>query len=313
LLQRLDAGRFAVRVIGTLYWSVVGLLTIVGVYLSVLYNSPPYFFLAVLVLAVLGVWWPGPRYSWAALIAFGGLPALLLSLNLLVQIAQADWSCSKVSFQPGRSYGYGDPATGEFAYCATIPGQLIVTVAVFLGITLFGAVALLFVLRRADGPAGSRGTLSGVIGIGVILLVVIGGIAFRAKDAAAPPMPEERAGLPPNGLPVSCPKGTAEIGMFNGVGDRTTPEFGMNGEGWRYAYASTGSGAFTIEVLDEDGNTVPSSTVSGTAGGEGHSSRLEAPGTFSFKIEADELVGNTVLACDEIVDPNSENRRDLGS
>jgi hypothetical protein len=200
------------------YW-IVGVLTIVGIYFSVLYNSPAYFFWAALVLAVIGVWWPGPRYSWAALVGFGVLPALLLSLNLLGQVVQADWSCSQISFRPGRSSAYGGPS-GETVYCSTIPAQLIVTVAVFWATTLLGVVALLYVVRRARTHADTRECLSGLVGIGVILLVVVAGIAFRAKDAAVPPPPEERAGLPPNGLPVSCPEGEEDTGYFNGVGDR---------------------------------------------------------------------------------------------
>lgn len=210
------------------YWIIVGVLTIVGIYFSVLYNSPPYFFLAALVLAVVGAWWPGPRYSCVALVGFGLLPALLLSLNLLGEVVRADWSCSKISFRPGGGSVYGS-SSGESMYCATIPGQLIVTVGVFWAITLLGAGALLLLLRRGRPHADTRESLSGLIGIGVILVVVVGGIAFRAVDAAAPPPPEERAGLPPNGLPVSCPEGEEDIGFFNGVGDRITPEFEMVG------------------------------------------------------------------------------------
>ena len=278
------------------YWIVVGVLTIVGIYLSVLYNSPPYFFWAALVLAVLGVWWPGPRYSWLALVGFGLLPALLLSLNLFGQIAQADWSCSKISFQSGRSSAYGGPS-GETVYCTTIPGQLIVAVAVFWIITLLGAVVLLYILRRARPQADTRVNPAGLVGIGVILLVVVGGITFRAKDAAVPPPPEERAGLPPNGLPVSCPEGEEDIGYFNGVGDDTTPALKMAGDEWRYVYASTGSGPFSIEVVDAEGNTVPSSTASGVAGDEGRSSMLGGHGTFRLKIDAGEVVGHTLHVC----------------
>ena len=281
------------------YWIVVGVLTIVGIYFSVLYDLPAYFFWAALVLAVLGVWWPGPRYSWVALVGFGFLPALFLSFGLLAQIAQADWSCSKISFQPGRSRGYGDPSTGENVYCSTIPAQLIVTVAVFWAITLLGVVALLYIVRRARSRADTRVNLAGLVGIGVILLVVVGGIAFRAKEAAAPPPPEERAGLPPNGLPVSCPEGEEDIGYFNGVGDDTTPALKMAGDKWRYGYASTGSGSFSIAVVDEEGSTVPSSTASGVAGDEGRSPLLEGHGTFRLKIDADEVVGHTLHVCVE--------------
>jgi hypothetical protein len=287
------------------YWIVVGVLTIVATYFSVLYNSPPYFFWAALVLAVLGVRWPGPRYSWVALVGFGLLPALLLSLNLFGQIAQADWSCSKISFQASRSSSYGGPS-GETVYCTTIPGQLIVAVAAFWTITLLGVVALLYILRRSRPHADTRVNHVGLVGIGVILLVVVGGIAFRAKDAAAPPPPEERAGLPPNGLPVSCPEGEGDIGYFNGVGDDTTPALKMTGDEWRYVYASSGSGSFSIEVVDAEGNIVPSSTASGVAGDEGHSSLLEVQGTFRLKIDADEVVGHTLHVC---VARNQNNRR----
>ena len=91
----------------------------------------------------------------------------------------------------------------------------------------------------------------------MILVVMVWGIAFRAKDAAAPPSPEKRAGLPPNGLRVSCAECTGAIGIFNGVADETTPRLGVTGEEWRYVYASTGSGSFSIEVLDEEGNQCP--------------------------------------------------------
>lgn len=54
-----------------------------------------------------------------------------------------------------------------------------------------------------------------------------------------------------------------------------------------------------MEVLDEDGEALPSSSVSGVAGDEGRSSWLEAEGTFSVKVNADETVGHTVLICEK--------------
>ena len=161
---------------GVPYWIFVGVLTIVGIYLSVLYNSPPYFFLAALVLTVFGAWWPGPRYSWVALVGFGGLPAILLSANLLGQVIQADWSCSKISFRPGENYGYGS-SSGETVYCSTIPGQLFVAMALFWAISLLGTVALVFLLRRHRPQADSRVAPSGLMGLGVVLLLIVGASA----------------------------------------------------------------------------------------------------------------------------------------
>ena len=131
-------------------------------------------------------------------------------------------------------------------------------------------------------------------------------------NAMAPPSPPERAGLPPNGLPVSCSESEEDIGIFNGIRSETLPEFEMIGAGWRYVYASTGSGSFSVEALDEDGNTVSSSTVSGTAGDEGSSLRIETQGVFSLKIDADDEVGHTVKACDE-TDPSGRNKGSLAS
>ncbi len=302
------------RALGVPYWVFVGLLVIVGLYVSVFGNLPPYLLLAALVLAIFGAWWMGPRYSWAALVGFGVLPALFLSSSLLEQVLRADWSCSEISFRPGESVGYGGGPLGEEVWCATIPGQLIVAVAVFWAITLLGAVGVSYLLVRTrlrpDALETPTGVVIGAIGVGVILLLAVGGLALSVAKMMAPPSPPERAGLPPNGLPVSCSEGEEDIGIFNGVGDDITPPAEMVGAGWRYVYASTGSGAFSVEALDEDGDTVPSSTVSGVAGDEGRSPRIESQGTFSLKIDADEEVGHTILLCDE-THPSGRNRGDL--
>lgn len=49
---------------GTIYWIVVGVLTIVGIYVSVLGNLPPYFLLIALAMTVIGAWRPGLRCTW---------------------------------------------------------------------------------------------------------------------------------------------------------------------------------------------------------------------------------------------------------
>ena len=144
----------------------------------------------------------------------------------------------------------------------------------------------------------------------MILLLVIGGVALSIMEVTAlppPPSSPERAGLPPNGLPISCPEGEEERGQFNSFGDDVTPSPQMSSTGWRYVYNSSGSGAFDMEVMDEDGSALPSSSVSGVAGDKGHSSWLEAEGTFSVKVNADEVTGYTVLICEK-TDPSGRNK-----
>lgn len=295
---------------GTVYWLAVGMLAVVGIYASVFGNLFPYILLAALVMAIVGVWQPGIRYSWAALAGFGMLPALFLSSSLLEQVFRADWSCSEVSFQPGETVGYGGSSEEEVV-CATIPGQLILASVVFCAITLFGVVTLLYLLRhtppRADGRASRSDTVFGVVGLSMVLLMVVGGITLGLMKATAAPSPPERAGLPPNGLPVSCPEGYEDVGIFNGVGEENLPEFEIIGDGWVYAYNSSGSGALSMYALDEARNTVASSTVSGVAGDSGRSPRLETQGTLSIGIDAGEEVGHTVKVCDE-TDPSGRNK-----
>jgi hypothetical protein len=91
-------------------------------------------------------------------------------------------------------------------------------------------VAVVFPITLLAGYLGGRlggrfGRASGSVGIGVILFVIVLGIAFRAVEAALPP-PEERAGLPPDQPPLSCPEYLKdEIAASEGSGDRVTPTF----------------------------------------------------------------------------------------
>lgn len=293
---------------GAIYWIVVGVLTVAGIYVSVFGTLFPLLLVVALAMGLFGAWQPGFRYSWAALIGFGLLPALLLSSNLLVQVLGADWSCSEISFQPGETVAYGGGSSEEEVLCATVPGQLIVASAVFWAMVLFGVAMLYFQARiRPDGRWARLASVSGVAGLGAILLMVAGGIGLSVMKATAPPSPPEKAGLPPNGLPISCSEGEEDIGIFNGVGSETLPEVELIGAGWHYVYNSSGSGVFSIEALDENGDTVPSSAVSDEAGGEGRSPRIEAQGAFNLKIEADQEVGHTVKVCDE-THPSGRNK-----
>lgn len=284
------------------YWAAIGLVTLFCFYASVLANLPLYLLLIPIALALFGVWCFGLRSSGAFLIAFGVYPALLISVAILGQIANSDWSCSEVAFD-----GIGNPNGGDSG-CTTISIDLIMTALVFWAMTLLGA-ALLYSLTQRDRTRPDTHELrSSIAKVVTSLLLVIGGVALSITEAPPPsPSPPERAGLPPNGLPVSCPEGEEDRGYFNGFGDDTTPTLQMSSAGWRYVYNSSGAGAFDMQILDENGNALPSSSESGVAGDKGRSSWLEAGGTFSVNVNAEETVGHTVLIC-ENTDPSGRNK-----
>ena len=62
-----------------------------------------------------------------------------------------------------------------------------------------------------------------------------------------------------------------------------------------------------MHTLNENGNALPSSSVSGTAGDAGRSSWFEAGGTFAVEVHADETVEHTVLIYEE-ADPSGRNK-----
>jgi hypothetical protein len=166
VLQHLGARRFVMRALtGLVFWAAVGAFGAFAVVTTYAFTAEPgsslggyaYHFLAVtLALVVFGAWRPGLRYSWAALLGLGALPAALLSFGLLEQVLRADWSCSGISFQPGPTTGFGGP-DGE-RVCATIPGQMVLLSAAAWAVTLFVISALLYLLWRARFRADATGT-----------------------------------------------------------------------------------------------------------------------------------------------------------
>ncbi len=132
-------------VVGLLFWWMVGLLALFPL-VSVAGNSVWRFLLLIpAALALFGTWWPGLRYSGAALIAFGMYPALLISGLVLGQVVNADWSCSRVAFD-----GISNPNGGNTG-CTVVSIDLIFFGAGPWMVAFFGALLLFRLLR-----AGSR-------------------------------------------------------------------------------------------------------------------------------------------------------------
>ena len=127
--------------VGVLYWFGVGLLALfpfvsfAGVWLALLIPAA---------LALFGVWWPGLRYSGAALIAFGMYPALYITGVVLGQAINVDWSCSMLAFD-----GISNPR-GGFSGCTVVSIDLILFSLGMWAVALFGA-ALVFRWPRQAG------------------------------------------------------------------------------------------------------------------------------------------------------------------
>jgi hypothetical protein len=85
--------------------------------------------------------------TWALPVAFGVLPALVITANLLVDASRVTWSCSSISFgNEAGGHGYIAPG-GEEVVCQTFPGSFITIALVFWGIAMLGC-ALRLATRR---------------------------------------------------------------------------------------------------------------------------------------------------------------------
>jgi hypothetical protein len=123
-------------VVGVFYWFVVGMLALFAFYVSVAGNSPWSGLLIPAGLAFVGAWWPGLRYSGAALIAFGMYPALLVTGSVLGQVVNTNWSCSKVAFD-----GISNPHGGSSG-CTVVSIDLILFGLGMWIVALLGALVL---------------------------------------------------------------------------------------------------------------------------------------------------------------------------
>ncbi len=145
-------------IFGVLYWFLVGFLALNALYVSFAEGRLWSGLLIPAALALLGAWWPGLRYSGAALIAFGMYPALLITGAVLGQIFSSDWSCSEVAFD-GISNPNGGRSIGGSAGCTTVSIELILFGLGLWAMTLLGAVLLFhgprFVGRLSGAHRGS--------------------------------------------------------------------------------------------------------------------------------------------------------------
>ena len=105
--------------VSVFYWLVVALLALNAIYASVAESRLWDGLLVPAVLAIFGLWWPGLRYSGAALILFGAYPALFVTRFVADQVVSMDWSCSEVAFD-----GIANPHGGTFG-CTRVSVGLI--------------------------------------------------------------------------------------------------------------------------------------------------------------------------------------------
>jgi hypothetical protein len=130
-----------------LYWATTGALVGFGL-IGLTSNGFP-FVVAGLVMAVVGVRRPGISGAWGFLIGFGGLPALVLLLNI---VEGARTALNPYCAQPGGPGTQIPPQAGPVE-CALIPGSYYVMFATFTAIALLGVVLGLLLHARSRTAA----------------------------------------------------------------------------------------------------------------------------------------------------------------
>jgi hypothetical protein len=140
--------------VGATYWVLVGAPVVPALYFTLFYPGPAYLLMIPIAMGIVGVLLAGLRDVWALFIGLGGVPALVLTWNLVADALRIDWSCSGISFGNVQSgYGYAGPG-GKRVICETIPAQFIVMAAVFWGITFSGLVVWIAARRLTDASSG---------------------------------------------------------------------------------------------------------------------------------------------------------------
>ncbi len=131
-----------------LYWATTGALVGFGLIGLMSIGFPVV--VAGLVMAVAGVWRPGIGGAWGFLIGFGGLPALVLLLNIVEGARTALNPYCAWQGGPGTPI---PPGAGPVE-CAFIPGSYYVMFAIFSAVALLG-VALGLLLRARSRTAAA--------------------------------------------------------------------------------------------------------------------------------------------------------------
>ena len=131
------------------YWMVTGALMGFGL-IGLMSIGWPFLLLGT-VMSLIGLLLSRGRGAWAFLAGFGGLPAMLLTVNLLRDALRVDWSCSGFTFGNQFSGSGSAGPDGEMAVCETLSGYYLVMALVFWGMVLFVILGRYAARRRRAG------------------------------------------------------------------------------------------------------------------------------------------------------------------
>ena len=131
-----------------LYWSITGGLLGFGL-VGIMTIGLPFLVLGAIML-VLGILKVGAQGSWAAVVGFGTVPALVFPANLAFAFLVADPSCSGVSWGAEASVS-GDSVTlapgEESTVCSVVPASYLIMLVIFAIIALSGIGWRIFRVR----------------------------------------------------------------------------------------------------------------------------------------------------------------------
>lgn len=137
------------RWVGVLYWVVTG--AIIGFGLIGLMTIGFPFLIIGLAMALVGIWKPGVSGVWAALVGFGGLPAMFFLSHMLDAARSAmNPYCNTTGPNAGAISITPEASAVD---CSYIPTSYYVMFAIFAAITLLGVCLGLFLRARSRATA----------------------------------------------------------------------------------------------------------------------------------------------------------------